>query len=234
MGMRKGKFVFLFLFIFSCLAYFYSSHSKKQTTIQNEKPNQALSRVIAAEQQKPQVQVPTTTTDSSAWSRKISIQPKLNPVLPTANPQDLTEFIFNQPQTSWKIWNRMKALGPNGGGPSSSINVSQFQIQADPISNHSLENFSLQEPVVLFEERLKKAGILTGTFEIQLKNSRQWEAFEKLHSLRLIQSFQELNLFYATANQDRFNLSQLYQDLSQDPSVALVNLEILSKQYEQN
>lgn len=232
--MRKGKFFFFFLLIVSCLVYFYSSDSKNRTTLQNEKPNRALNRVIAAEPQMPQIQVPTTATDSSAWSRKISIKPKLNPVPPTVNPQDLTEFIFNKPQTSWKIWNRMKALGPNDGGQSGSINVSQFQIQVDPVSNHSLENFSLQEPVVLFEERLQKAGVLTGTFEIQLKNSRQWETFEKQHSLRLIQSFQELNLFYATANQDRFNLSQLFLDLSQDPSVALVNLEILSKQYEQN
>lgn len=232
--MRKGKFVFLFLLIFSCLVYFYSSDSKNQTTLQIEKPNQVPARIIAAESQKPQMQAPSSPADASAWSRKISIQPKITPVPPTANPQDLSEFVFNRPQTSWKIWNRMKALWPVDGRQANSLNVSQFQIQVDPVSNHSLENFSLQEPVVLFEERLQKAGVLTGTFEIQLKNSSQWETFEKQHSLRLIQSFQELNLFYATANQDRFNLSQLFQNLSQDPSVHAVNLEILSKQYEQN
>ncbi len=232
--MRKGKLVFLFLLAISCVAYYYSTRSNNHNSTPQTNTNQTATRVVAAEPQKPTAQVPILNADSSAWSRKISIKPNQKPNIPAANPQDLAEFIFNKSQTSWKIWNRMKALLPNESAESNSIIVSQFRISEDPISNHSLENFSLQEPVILFEERLQKAGVLTGTFEIQLKNSSQWESFEKQHSLRLIQSFQELNLFYATARQDRFNLSQLFQDLSQDPSVSTVNLEILSKQYEQN
>ena len=231
--MRKGKTIFLFLFVVSCLAYFYSLNSKKSLSSQTRDVIQEPVRAVASKPDQPEEPTPLQSTPS-AWARKISINPNSKPTILSANPQDLAEFIFNRPQTSWKIWNRMKAQYPAEAAQDKSVNVSQFQLSVDPVSNYALENFSLQEPVVLFEERLKTPGVLTGTFEIQLRDSRQWENFEKQHSLRLIQSFQELNLFYATSNQDRFNLSQLYKDLSQDPAVSTVNLEILSKQYEQN
>lgn len=233
MGMHKGKFIFLLLFVVSFFAYFYSLHSKKSFSSQTQNITQEPDRVVASQPHQSQKPIPAQLT-SSAWARKISIKPHSKPAVPVANPQDLTEFIFNKPQTSWKIWNRMKAKYPADFAQENSVNVSQFQLSVNSVSNYALENFNLQEPVVLFEERLKTPGVLTGTFEIQLKDSRQWEDFEKQYSLRLIQSFQELNLFYATSNQDRFNLSQLYKDLSQDPAVSTVNLEILSKQYEQN
>lgn len=231
MGMQRKKLVFLLFLIIAFAVYFYSLDTKKTTPPLSQNLNQTRALASQPQQNNPQT-LPQPA--ASIWSRKISIKPSLTEAVPNANPQDLAEFIFNKPQSSWKIWNRMQAHGPNESDRKSSINVSQFQITDDPDSNHNLENFNLQEPVVLFEERLKTVGVLTGTFEIQLKNSKLWETLERQHSLRLIQSFQDLNLYYATANQDQFNLTQLYKDLSQDASVVLVNLEILSKQYEHN
>lgn len=144
---------------------------------------------------------------------------------------ELADFEMNTPDSNWKIWTRKKALRPESASFDLAKNIANFSIADAPQALLRLDDFSSREMIVLFDERLGKMGILTGTLALQLKSNDQWPEIEREHSLRLIHTIPGVKLFYVTSQALRFNLLELFENLQNNSAIEKVELEILSRNY---
>lgn len=155
------------------------------------------------------------------------------PVMPEM--RDLKSLTLAALQPKWKIWNRITAVENQTAATDSHLSVIgtiNGYALVKTGNDMSLENFETERPVVLFDERLQTAGVLTGTLSFHLKNNGELNHVMNDYALKMIQSFGHMNLYYVTSSSIYFDLKKLFSALNQDKRLENVTLEILSKNYE--
>ncbi|MFN8845608.1 MAG: hypothetical protein ACK5V3_10725 [Bdellovibrionales bacterium] len=165
---------------------------------------------------------------------------KLIEVFPAQPRQiDLKEIEIQDIKDSWKLWQNKRAVLPQDSSIVDSSQSSQIQKVGNYLlfdsadKNHRLDDFSLEQPWVVFNERLNTVGVLTGTISLQLHNPENWESLQEQFNLRLIHGFPEVGLFLVTAMNQRFDLLNTYELLKSNSQVQKAELEIVSRQYVQ-
>jgi hypothetical protein len=149
-------------------------------------------------------------------------------------PSELKEIDIPEIRESWKLWFTKKVVLPRESSEESQfLKVGNFTIQDSTKSNLNLNNFSSQEPWVVFNERLNTVGILTGTISFQLNDIHQWKLLEEELNLKLIHSFSDIGLYLVTSQMSRFDLLSMFEILKSKPQVQKVEIEIVSRSYVQ-
>lgn len=172
---------------------------------------------------------------SSGLSRPIStinLRPS-NWALPER--EELQELDITELKDTWKIWITKEATYPtNNTETASEIRPGNFHIIDNQDNTVALHDFSTHQPVVLFNERLKTVGILTGNFAIRLRDATHWEDLQEELGLKLVHSIPNTNLFYATSISNRFNISSLFEMIQSHPLVESTQYEVVSRNYAKN
>lgn len=139
--------------------------------------------------------------------------------------------------TPWKVWLKKRVV-PKGEQPeenSTSDTVSNLNIIEDP-SEEIVEftKFDLNKPVAVFNERLKKPGVITGTIKIEIESGSKsdLQADLDLLSAKINGAFEPIETYFITSTEPVFNLERLYELLKKRSYVKNLELEILNKTYE--
>lgn len=100
--------------------------------------------------------------------------------------------------------------------------------------NYDFKNFDKNSPAAVYDSRLKKIGLITGTLKIITDQPESLSAVLRSHAAAVTQSFPQIQTYFVTSNSSVFNLESLYSDLKAQSSVRSIELEILDRQYERN
>lgn len=138
--------------------------------------------------------------------------------------------------TRWKIWQQTQVINIQNRSATDKIlaQVSNLLIIESQNENLSLTEFNSSFPVAAYNERLKKAGVITGTIKIETLEKEQLE--NDLNRLRahITDSFEPIHTYFITGSDQIFDLELLYETLKSYPYIKKIELEILDKNYEKN
>jgi hypothetical protein len=210
------------------------NHSENSTEKVSDPSSKKISEV---EKQKRNLAQTEETPPSHPRSQQIRELAKAPLVQPSQS--ELKEIEISDIKDNWKLWRNKRAVSPNelsnqeSSQKSQGQNVGHFLLLDSAENNHRLNDFSLQEPWVVFNERLNSVGVLTGTISLHLQSPEQWKTIEEQFGLKLIHAFPEVGLYLVTSQKDRFDLQTTYEMLKSNPQVHKAELEIVSRQYVQ-
>lgn len=152
-----------------------------------------------------------------------------------STPKQLVENHLLKP-TRWKIWQQTQVVNIQDKSATDKIlaQVGNLLIIESQKENESLTEFSSSSPVAVYDERLKKAGLITGTLKIETSEKEQLE--NDLNQLRahITDSFDPIHTYFITSLDQVFDLELLYETLKSYPYIKNIELEILNKNYEKN
>ena len=136
----------------------------------------------------------------------------------------------------WQIWSTAKAFLPDQTTAADNVvaRLSRYNIVETGTHFASLSDFQRTSPVVVFDQRLKKPGIVTGLIKIGCDQKSLLETFLIHVDAEIIQSFEDIRLYYVTSKQNAFNLEVLYATLKKQQFVTSIELDILDRGYEKN
>lgn len=135
--------------------------------------------------------------------------------------------------TSWKLWEGVTAYAKGAAQDRLVLTeISGFDVVEEDSFRADERNFSSDRPLVVFNERKKIAGIVTGVVQVILREGYTIESLAMASSLRVTGSHPEMRMYFVTAFENPFDLSDLKERLSRDPAVQSVDLEVLSRKYE--
>jgi hypothetical protein len=208
----------------------------KQTGKKNliYKPNTATEKEVANTAQ--------TSTDSGDEFTNSSTRFKLaivNKIEYSRRPAQANSKIFLAEQnllnsTRWKIWLHTQVVKKDDAPIGQSLaHVSNFSI-IESQDNLSLTEFDANKPIAVFDERLKKPGIITGTLKIQTSDKARLQTDLINYQAQVTDEFYDIETYFVKSTQNIFNLEWLYQNLKNQTYIKSVELEILSKSYDKN
>ena len=136
--------------------------------------------------------------------------------------------------TPWKIWLNTQAIRGEDKQNSDVIlaQVSNLVIVESGTENASLTEFNSTSPVVVYDARLKKTGLINGLVRIQTLSKPQLEADLNNLNAHITDSFENINTYFVTGNDPVFNLESLFLILKAKPYVKSADLDITSRTYE--
>jgi hypothetical protein len=149
-----------------------------------------------------------------------------------------TDELLSHPLLSdskWLIWKNVSAIPKkNFDGNDSDLlgKTSGFVYLYDENQKLEIENFTPERPLVLYNSRLRQAGVLTGTIKVELRNENNIESFLVDHHAVSLGEFPEIRTFFVTSKSVPFQLDEFYQLIRSDERVQKTELEILSRKYE--
>ncbi len=156
---------------------------------------------------------------------------------PSAQAVAPTEALVANPiltSTRWKIWPHKKAIAPDLKNENDLplVTVGNFIIVESTEENSSMTDFNLNSPVVVFDGRMKKTGIITGTLTVRTLRKDLLMADLASLNAAISDEFENINTYFVISSEQRFNLELLYLNIKSKSYVEHVELEILSKTYE--
>jgi hypothetical protein len=101
-------------------------------------------------------------------------------------------------------------------------------------ADYDFKNFDKSSPAAVFDPRLKKIGLVTGTLKVVTDEPESMKAALSAHAAEVTQAFPHIQTYFITSRSDVFNLESLYSALRAQASARSVELEILDRQYERN
>ncbi len=136
--------------------------------------------------------------------------------------------------TPWKIWLNTQAIRSEDKQNSDVVlaQVSRMLIIESGTENASLTEFNSSSPIVVYDARLKKTGLINGMIRIQTLSKPQLEADLIELNARITDSFEAINTYFVTGNDPVFNLEALHAVLKAKPYVKSADLDITSRTYE--
>ncbi|MBC7420954.1 MAG: hypothetical protein H7328_09510 [Bdellovibrio sp.] len=135
--------------------------------------------------------------------------------------------------TRWKIWPQAKVVNEKNSA-AEIAQVNNLTIVQGNDRAVDLSQFDSKSPVVLYNERLQKPGILTGIIKVETQNRILLESsLTNLHA-RISDAFDPIQTYFVTSTDLVFDLEALFENLKALPEVHNVELEILNKTYEKN
>lgn len=150
---------------------------------------------------------------------------------PTAE-QLLPHALLNP--TPWKIWLNTQAIRSEDRQTADVVlaQVSRMLIIESSAENANLTEFNSSLPIVVYDARLKKAGLINGMIRIQTLSKAQLEADLAELNARITDSFDAINTYFVTGSDPVFNLESLFLLLKAKPYVKAADLDITSRTYE--
>lgn len=134
--------------------------------------------------------------------------------------------------TRWKIWKGVSYLPLNKFPEGTTADMAKYKVVESPNSNPDLHNFVKGEGVVLYNERSKQVGLMTGIFNVKVSDSSAIQKITQQYNLEVTGAFPEINRYFVTSKSSVFNLERLKSDLEENPLISNVELEIISGVYE--
>lgn len=136
--------------------------------------------------------------------------------------------------TSWKIWPNTQVIGIDHKSDSDAVltQISNLLVIESQSENADLTEFNLASPVVVYNSRLKKAGVITGALRIQTTQKGLLEQDLNNFNARITDSFENINTYFITSTDQIFNLELLYLNLKAKPYVKFIELDVISRSYE--
>lgn len=138
--------------------------------------------------------------------------------------------------TRWKIWQQTQVINVQNKSGADKIlaQVGNLLIIESQNENTSLNEFNSFSPIAVYDKRLKKAGVITGTIKIETLEKEQLE--NDLNQLRahITDSFDPIHTYFITSLDQVFDLELLYETLKSYPYIKNIELEVLNKNYEKN
>jgi hypothetical protein len=136
--------------------------------------------------------------------------------------------------TPWKIWvNTQVVKKENAPIGHSLANIHNFSI-IESEDNMNLTEFDTNKAIAVFDERLKKPGLITGTLKVQTSNKSRLQTDLKNYQAQITDEFENIETYFIKSSQPIFNLELLYQTLKNQDYINSVEIEILSKNYVKN
>jgi hypothetical protein len=134
--------------------------------------------------------------------------------------------------TRWKIWlNTQVVKKENAQIGQSLANISNFSI-IESQESVNLTEFDSNKVVAVFDERLKKPGLITGTLIVQTSDKSRLQTDLKNYQAQISDEFENIETYFIKSSQPIYNLELLYQTLKNKNYINSVELEILSKNYD--
>ncbi len=134
--------------------------------------------------------------------------------------------------TRWKVWKGVSYLPLNKFAEGTVADVAKYKVVESPTVNPDLNNFVKGEGVVLYNERSKMVGLMTGVFNVKVSETSAIQKIAEQYNLEVTGAFPEIQRYFVTSKNSVFNLERLKADLEEDPLVSNVELEIISGVYE--
>ncbi|MBC7740696.1 MAG: hypothetical protein H7061_00765 [Bdellovibrionaceae bacterium] len=137
----------------------------------------------------------------------------------------------------WKIWKNVKAISAEALTGDEVIvgEVNHlFLIQHPPAQVTNLAQFDRDEPVVVYDGRLRKAGLISGVIKIETSNRAMLESDLGKLQAKVFDAFDNIETYFVSSQNNRFNLEELFKFLKSRPYVKSAELEIIGTTYEKN
>jgi ABC-type Na+ efflux pump permease subunit len=133
----------------------------------------------------------------------------------------------------WKLWLHTKIISSESKTTETAIGqISNLIVIRDNDANAAdLKQFSLQNPVAVFNERLQRPGIITGLVKIETSQRELLENDLLTERARITNSFEPIQTYFITGTDEVFNLEQLYTNLKSKPYIKNIELDVLSRSY---
>lgn len=139
-------------------------------------------------------------------------------------------------QTRWQLWLKTRAdfLNENSASaPGSEITrLNNYTIVADDSNISDLSEFHKTTPQVVYDQRRKQVGILTGTIRVNTDRRDLLEKDLATVQAEISDAFDAIETYFIQSTHDVFDLQNLYLFLRQQSYIKNVELEILSRTYE--
>lgn len=209
---------------------FHSAESKKTAAVEDfEVRDQNSPQASAQISTQSSLQNPANEKKSSMSAPALNRKPARKRFQPSSDELASSQLFEG---TRWRIWKGV-AVVPNVKMAEGTVpDVGSYNVVESPTTHADLQNFKLTQPVVVFNERQKQVGIVTGVFNVELeKNSRLSEVLQR-HNLVVTSSFPAIHRYFLTSKDSTFNLERLKNELEESPLVSHVELEILSGVHE--
>lgn len=152
----------------------------------------------------------------------------------TRKPNDLIKHPFFE-SSQWQIWPQVTAKNsrlPLASDEQLVGKLNNYQLIKTDFPVSTIENFNPALPVILYDERMKRPGILTGTLIAVADNRYDLEKCAHAHLASVNNAFENINTYFLSSDLPSFNLSVLKNEIENCPSVRSVQLEIIDRAYE--
>jgi len=252
---KKIHFLILFLLLIVILfaAHFYSSKNTQdsteialdadhptdnQATKENNNPTPDPQPID--EPDSPAITTKTGSADSAAekFMKARSVE-KSRTLARTETIHPTREQLRAHPilsQTRWQLWLKTRAdfLNENSeAAPGPELTrLNNYIIVADNSNIPDLTEFHKMNPQVVYDQRRKQVGILTGTIRINTDRRDLLEKDLATAQAEITDAFDTIETYFIQSTNDVFDLQSLYLFLRQQSYIKNVELEILSRTYE--
>ncbi len=235
--MKKRASIFLILFLLSLsVAVLFVFNSYKKSEIEVLTQDLSLSHLKAKDSTIEALKNEFILKKDDKVARALLFVKK-NSRKPTAQlhllPQNLisTEVIL---PPHWKIWLTARSIQADQTVQGDLIvaKVGGYNIIETGTAGSVLTSFDKSSPTVVYDSRLQKPGIVTGLIKLKTlqKNLLQSDLIA-LHA-SIINSFDDIQTYYVTSDQNHFDLESLFFFLKSKPYLEEIELDILDRDYE--
>lgn len=177
---------------------------------------------------------------------KINVQQKVEKALhnlknksrqPTGQLKVEPEFLRNHEAfdgTRWKILSKVKAV-LRGQGSEGDVVVGQigrFQLVELAYGDSTLNQYDRNSPVVVYETRLKKTGLVTGLIKVETDRKDLLENAIRNMNAQISNSFDSIQTYFVISEKTVFDLEKLYFRIKSLGFVKTAELDILDREYE--
>lgn len=136
--------------------------------------------------------------------------------------------------TRWKLLSNVRAVS-TGNESIKGISVgtlNHYQLIESADESGGLQKFDRSSPTVVYETRLKKAGLVTGLIKVETANPDLLKKALLGMNAQVTSSFADIQIYFITSVQNVFDLEKLFFDLKSLDFVKNVELDIVDRNYE--
>lgn len=133
----------------------------------------------------------------------------------------------------WKIWPDAR-IATDHSPEVVLTRVSNMDIVKNESIKSTVDVFDLKNPIVLYDLRLQKAGVLTGVIIVQTSDPSALTRDLASLNAEVVHAFDPIQTYFVTSMAPRFDLQDLYHRIKNLRHVQSAELEILSKNFEKN
>lgn len=134
--------------------------------------------------------------------------------------------------TKWKLWSNAMVVKsielPEEG--EALAQVSNLSI-VESMEEVKLTEFDNSKLAAVFDQRLKKAGVLTGVIKVQTADKDKLKEDLKNMQAEISDEFESIQTYFIRSQLKVFNLEELYENLKSQNYIISVELEIISGSY---
>ncbi len=177
------------------------------------------------------------TDDGFEKVKKISSRKHIRtPASPIADPTSRLIEVGVLSHTHWKLWPEMSALKTSELTETSKeiAKINNLSVVEAPDENFNLNNFDTAKFAVVYNERLRKPGLITGTIMIQTSEKNKLQQDLELYQMQINDSFENINTYFVKSQNSVFNLEYIFEQLKLKKYIQHIELEIIYKNYEKN